>query len=89
MTTHPVSLAELQEARSNLRSALRTNLQDRHKQFLLGLVRLEPDWSLMPFPHLRELPALRWKILNLEKLRRTNPKKFELQSTELARHFGG
>ena len=88
MTTHPVSLAELQEARSNLRSALLTNLQDRHKQFLLGLVRLEPDWSLMPFPHLRELPALKWKILNLEKLRRTNPKKFELQSTELARHFG-
>ena len=88
MTTHPVSLAELQEARSNLRSALLTNLQDRHKQFLLGLVRLEPDWSLMPFPHLRELPALKWKILNLEKLRRTNPKKFELQSAELAKHFG-
>ena len=88
MTTHPVSLAELQEARSNLRSALLTNLQERHKEFLLGLVRLEPDWSLMPFPHLRELPALKWKILNLEKLRRTNPKKFELQSTELARHFG-
>ena len=88
MTTHPVSLAELQEARSDLRSALRDNLQERHKKFLLGLVRLEPDWSLMPFSHLHELPALKWKILNLEKLRRTNPKKFELQSTELARHFG-
>lgn len=88
MTTQPVSLAELQEARSNLRSALLANLQDRHKQFLLGLVRLEPDWDLMPFSHLRELPALKWKILNLEKLRRTNPKKFELQSTELGRHFG-
>jgi predicted nucleotidyltransferase component of viral defense system len=88
MTAQPVSLAELQEARSNLRSALLANLQDRHKQFLLGLVRLEPDWDLMPFPHLRELPALKWKILNLEKLRRTNPKKFELQSTELGSHFG-
>jgi len=88
MTTQPVSLAELHEARSNLRSALLANLQDRHKQFLLGLVRIEPDWDLMPFPHLRELPALKWKILNLEKLRRTNPKKFELQSTELGRHFG-
>jgi hypothetical protein len=42
----------------------------------------------MPFPHLRELPALKWKLLNLEKLRRTNPKRFELQSTELARRFG-
>lgn len=88
MTTKPVSLAELQEARSELRSTLRANLQDRHKMFLLGLVRLNPDWSLMPFPHLRELPALKWKILNLEKLKRTNPKKFELQSAELAKHFG-
>ena len=88
MTTKPVLLAELQEARSDLRSALRDNLQERHKEFFLGLVRLEPDWSLMPFPHLCELPALKWKILNLEKLRRTNPKKFELQSSELARHFG-
>jgi predicted nucleotidyltransferase component of viral defense system len=88
MTTKPVSLAELQEARSDLRSALHDNLQDRHKKFLLGLVRLKPDWNLMPFPHLSELPALKWKVLNLEKLRRTNPKKFELQSKELAKHFG-
>ena len=66
----------------------RQSFQDRHKEFLLGLVRLEPDWGLMPFPHLRELPSLKWKILILEKLRRTNPKKFELQSTELAKHFG-
>ncbi len=87
MTTQPVSLAELQEARSNLRSALLAKLQDRHKKFLLGLVRLEPNWDLMPFPHLRELPALKWKILNLEKLRRTNAEKFALQSTELAIHF--
>ncbi|MFM8716195.1 MAG: hypothetical protein ACKOF3_05335 [Spartobacteria bacterium] len=88
MTTQPVSLAELQEARSKLRTALLANLQDRHKKFLLGLVRLKPDWNLMPFPHLRDLPDLKWKILNLEKLKRTNPKKFALQSTELAMHFG-
>jgi|688.fasta_scaffold450769_1 hypothetical protein len=88
MTARPVSIAELEQARADLRAALSTHLQNRHKQFLLGLVRLEPEWDLMPFPHLRELPALKWKLLNLEKLRRTNPKRFELQSTELARRFG-
>jgi hypothetical protein len=88
MTARPVSVAELVEARADLRAALRTGLLDRHKRFLLGLVRLEPDWDPMPFPHLRELPAVKWKILNLEKLRRTNPKRFQRQSSELARYFG-
>jgi hypothetical protein len=88
MTARPGSVAELEQARADLRAALSTHLQTRHKQFLLGFVRLEPEWNLMPFPHLRELPALKWKLLNLEKLKRTNPKRFELQSTELARRFG-
>ena len=89
MTSEPVPLSELEEARRSLRQRLREGLQDRHKHFLLGLVRLEPDWSLMPFAHLQELPALKWKMQNLTTLRRRNPKKFELQSTELARFFGG
>jgi hypothetical protein len=89
MTERPVSVAELEQTRADLRDALGSHLQDRHKRFLMGLVRLEPDWDLMPFPHLRELPALKWKLLNLEKLKRKNPKRFELQSTELAKEFGG
>ena len=89
MTARPVSISELEQARADLRAALDRHLQDRHKQFLLGLVRLEPEWDLMPFAHLRELPALKWKLLNLEQLRHRNPKRFKLQSTELARRFGG
>jgi hypothetical protein len=41
----------------------------------------------MPFRHLRELPAIRWKLQNLEKLRRTNPGKFRQQVEELERLF--
>jgi hypothetical protein len=89
MTARPVSISELEQARADLRAALDRHLQDRHKQFLLGLVRLEPEWDLMPFAHLRELPALKWKLLNLEQLRHRNPKRFKLQFTELARRFGG
>jgi len=76
MTSEPVPLSELEEARRSLRQRLREGLQDRHKHFLLSLVRLEPDWSLMPFAHLQELPALKWKMQNLTTLRRRNPKKF-------------
>lgn len=87
MTSEPVSLADLEEVRQSLRNNLLEGLKDYHKQFLLSLVRLEPEWSLMPFAHLQEMPALKFKMQNLANLRRRNPKKFELQSIELARLF--
>jgi hypothetical protein len=55
---------------------------------LLGLVAGEPDWNLMRCGHLRELPAIRWKLQNLAKLRRTSPQKYALQSAELRALFG-
>jgi predicted nucleotidyltransferase component of viral defense system len=88
MTSEPVPLAELEEARQSLRKNLLERLKDHHRQFLLSLVRLEPKWSLMPFAHLQEMPALKFKMRNLANLRRSNPEKFELQTTELARLFG-
>ena len=55
--------------------------------FLLSLVRGEPQWDQLPFPHLKKLPALKWKLLNLEKLKKSNPKRFRLQHDELAARF--
>lgn len=44
-------------------------------------------WSLMPFEHLKDMPAIRWKLFNLEKLRIANKVRFELQATELMERF--
>jgi hypothetical protein len=60
----------------------------RHREFLLSLVRAEPAWELMPFNNLSALPALKWKILNLEKLRKSNAKRFAAQYNELLARFG-
>lgn len=45
---------------------------DHNRRFPLSCVQAEPNWSLMPFDHLKGLPAIRWKLLNLKKLRTTN-----------------
>jgi hypothetical protein len=37
----------------------------------------------MPHPHLAQLPALQWKLVNLEKLRK-NGRRFAQQHDELA-----
>jgi hypothetical protein len=83
MTRTPVTLDELLEARRRLFAELPAALTDAQRAFLLGLVRGEPDWGLMSCAHLRDLPAIRWKVENLGRLARTNPEKFALQAAAL------
>lgn len=87
MTKTATSLSELLETRARLRAELPTLLTDAHKRFLLSLAAAEPDWSLMPFRQLQDLPAIRWKLLNLEKLKKTSPVRFREQTDELKRQF--
>lgn len=87
MTSHPVTLASLEATRDWLFHQLPRSLTANHRQFLLSLVRAEPNWNLMPFPHLQELPGIRWKLMNLEKLQSKRPEAFALQHDELASRF--
>jgi hypothetical protein len=57
------------------------------RRFLLSLVAAKPEWSLLGVPHLEQLPGLKWKLQNLERLRKSNAKKFAEQSDSLARHL--
>jgi hypothetical protein len=84
----PVALAQLNEARIRLRSDLIEALTANHKRFLLGLVAGDPPWEAMPFPHLAELPAIRWKLQNLEKLRKLSATRFQFQTDELRKRLG-
>ncbi len=79
MTRDAVTLSELQQVRRRLRNELPVMLTANQRQFLLGLVAGEPNWQLMKCPHLSELPAIRWKLQNLTKLRKSNPDKFTQQ----------
>lgn len=87
MTAADIPLQRLIDSRQHIRQELPKVLTDAHRHFLLSFVRAEPDWSLMPFEHLKDMPAIRWKLLNLEKLRATNRTRFDLQSTELMDRF--
>jgi len=41
----------------------------------------------MKCAHLEQLPALKWKLQNLERLRQNNPDKFAQQADELEERF--
>ena len=83
MTRDPVSLEKLEQVRNRLRKQLREKLTSAHRRFLFSMVHCEPEWDLIPFAHLKDMPALRWKIQNLQKLKASNPKKFEEQGAAL------
>lgn len=89
MTEDPVSLDLLLETRARLFDELPQALTDSQRQFLISLVKAEPDWTLMSCPHLEQLPAIRWKLANLERLKKSNPAKFAAQHHELNERFGG
>lgn len=87
MTLEDIPLQQLEAVRDETLFRLPKQLQDRQRDFLLSLVRAEPRWDLMPFQHLPDLPAVRWKLQNLEKLRGRNKKKFAAQHDELAKRL--
>lgn len=87
MTREPVELGELERTQARLIDELPRALTGAHREFLLSLVRAEPRWELMPFGHLPDLPAMQWKLLNLQKLRSRNRKRFEQQHAALASKF--
>lgn len=88
MTRAPITLDELLSLRRRLRAELLSALTSGQRQFLLGLVAGEPDWPLMRCAHLAELPAIRWKLQNLARLKSANPRKFAQQADELRVRFG-
>lgn len=76
MADSPVMLDRLVDARGRLIAELRRGLQARRRDFLYSIKRLDPDWSLLPVPHVAELPGIRWKLHNLEILRREQPARY-------------
>jgi predicted nucleotidyltransferase component of viral defense system len=85
MTVDPVELDTLLTARERMVRELQQGLTADERTFLVSLVAAEPDWRLLGVPHLQQLPGLRWKLQNLERLRKADARKFADQSNALAR----
>lgn len=87
LTIEAVDLTTLEATQDQLHRELPPALTAEHREFLLSLVRLEPNWALMPYGHLSELPAIRWKLQNLEKLKKKSANKFAEQDVLLRQKF--
>ena len=70
MTIETIALETLLQTREELVKMIHKNLTSNHRDFLLGLKNGTPDWSLIPFENIANLPSVKWKILNLQKMQK-------------------
>ncbi|MBU1314430.1 MAG: nucleotidyl transferase AbiEii/AbiGii toxin family protein [Alphaproteobacteria bacterium] len=69
MTEETVAIDELVQTQHEMIEVLIGGMPDYHREFLIGFERGEPDWSLLKIGHVAELPAIRWRQYNLDKLK--------------------
>lgn len=70
MTEDPVSLAELSETRDRLIAMIVGDMPQEHRDFLISFEQGAPDWNLLGIPEVLDLPAVKWRQINLDKLSR-------------------
>jgi len=70
MTFDKVPLDDLVETQNYINQNIRNILTAEEKQFLVSFKSLAPDWNLLGLENIQELPAVKWKLINLQKMDR-------------------
>ena len=88
MTKTPVTLDDLLGTREQLIADIQSRFDEGTRHFLLSLHDGYPMFEAINLPQAAHLPAVKWKLLNLNKLKNKNPEKHAEQRAELEALFG-
>ena len=69
MTPEPIELAKLLETRERMASEIRSRIDENMKSFLLSVQRGEPEWPLLAVKGAEALPAVKWRMHNLSRMK--------------------
>lgn len=72
MSAEEFTYADYEAVRENLVKEVNNGLSESERQFLMSVKQLSPNWSAWDYS---EFPSVKWKLLNLEKLKSSNPSK--------------
>ena len=75
MTIKPVSLETLVEVRERLIYEIQEALTEGERRFLVSVKQLEPDWDLLGIENVEHLPGVKWKLINLAKMKKDKHKR--------------
>ena len=75
MTNVEFSYEDYVNTRNELIEIIKSKLSSDDKEFILSFEMGEPKWELFPIHVLKDLPAIQWKLININKLKEANPSK--------------
>jgi predicted nucleotidyltransferase component of viral defense system len=84
MTDQLFTYKEYEIVRKQLIESVCKSLNKEDKKFLLAFVKGEPNWDNVNYS---EYPSIKWKLLNIDRFKTTNPEKFHEQVAELEKLF--
>ena len=70
MTDREVSYSKLTNVRQDLVDGIHSQLNDQDRNFLLSFKQGAPDWDLLGMPAAPDMPAVMWKLQNIEQMNR-------------------
>ncbi len=77
MTSVDFTYEDYEETRAVLINTIGKRLTNQDKKFIISFETGSPNWELFPIPILKNLPAIQWKLININKLKKANAKKHE------------
>jgi predicted nucleotidyltransferase component of viral defense system len=77
MADIPFSYKDFERTREELVKEVHSNLSIEDRLFLVSFKEIDPVWEFLSVSNAKDLPAVRWKLQNLEKLKKENPQKYK------------
>ena len=75
--------SEFEETRWNLIKSVNNMFTDEDKSFLISFESGKPNWEVSEYESFKNYPSVQWKQLNIQKLKKSNPAKWQEEIEKL------
>lgn len=83
MSDVPFTYEDFEATRTKLIADVKNILTDNDKLFLVSFEKGEPDWGVVEYRYFAEYPSVKWKLLNIAKLKKDNLGKLQIEAEKL------
>jgi len=87
MTEEKFTYDDHKETFEKLVKIIQASFTEADKDFIIGFHNLNPDWDLLGLKNAKNLPAIKWKLQNLQKLKEQNLEKFNAELDKIIELF--
>lgn len=84
MTNIAFTYEEFELTRTKLIEDVKALITETDRKFLVSFESGQPEWDGYEFEYFRNYPSVQWKLLNLQKLAKQNPRKLDEEAGKLS-----